>query len=110
MNCRDCKKYVEQTPGKRAKEFCNSTCRSNFWQKEDRKKKVSNPKAQIKYLNENTSTVSNKTKPAPKIKIPIDTAKKENRSLNQAERPQRLPNEGVIDYAGRINEWKKLQK
>lgn len=39
MDCLECKKYLVQTPGKRARQFCNSTCRSNFWQKQERKKK-----------------------------------------------------------------------
>ena len=38
MGCKHCKKDLEHLPGKRKKEFCNDTCRSNFWQKERRKK------------------------------------------------------------------------
>lgn len=37
MNCTECNKEIPQTVGKRAKIFCNSTCRSNHWQKEKRK-------------------------------------------------------------------------
>jgi endogenous inhibitor of DNA gyrase (YacG/DUF329 family) len=37
MNCLECKKEVIQTPGKRERQFCNSTCRSNYWQKAKRK-------------------------------------------------------------------------
>lgn len=33
MKCPNCKKDLEQTQGKREKQFCNSTCRSNYWQK-----------------------------------------------------------------------------
>jgi hypothetical protein len=36
MECLDCKKEVPQTKGKREKKFCNSTCRSNYWQKQGR--------------------------------------------------------------------------
>lgn len=39
MKCLECKKDLEQTPGKRTKQFCNSTCRSNYWQKSKRKVK-----------------------------------------------------------------------
>jgi hypothetical protein len=35
--CLNCNKALPQTEGKRAKQFCNSTCRSNYWQKEKRK-------------------------------------------------------------------------
>lgn len=37
MKCLCCGKEVPQTPKKRVKQFCNSTCRSNYWQKEKRK-------------------------------------------------------------------------
>jgi hypothetical protein len=36
-NCLDCNNPLEQIPHKRKKQFCNSTCRSNFWQKKARK-------------------------------------------------------------------------
>ena len=39
MNCKNCDKELVQLPKKKVKEFCNSTCRSNFWQKQKRKKK-----------------------------------------------------------------------
>lgn len=45
MKCLECKKDLEQTPGKRVKQFCNSTCRSNFWQKEKRKSTATQNKA-----------------------------------------------------------------
>ena len=38
MGCKHCKKDLVHLPGKRKKEFCNDTCRSNFWQKERRRK------------------------------------------------------------------------
>lgn len=41
MKCPNCQKAVKQTPGKREKVFCNSTCRSNYWAKEKRKADVS---------------------------------------------------------------------
>jgi ribosomal 50S subunit-associated protein YjgA (DUF615 family) len=40
MECLECKKEITQTKGKRPKKFCNSTCRSNYWQKEQRKNLV----------------------------------------------------------------------
>lgn len=44
MNCLNCNKELEQIKGKRERKFCNSTCRSNFWQKENRKNKLPLPK------------------------------------------------------------------
>ncbi len=40
MECLNCSKELVQIEGKRAKQFCNSTCRSNYWQKEKRKEKI----------------------------------------------------------------------
>lgn len=40
MNCLECGEPIIKIPNKRAKKFCNSTCRSNFWQKQDREKKA----------------------------------------------------------------------
>jgi UTP-glucose-1-phosphate uridylyltransferase len=34
MKCLNCSKNLEQTVGKRERRFCNSTCRSNYWQKQ----------------------------------------------------------------------------
>ena len=44
--CLNCNKPLAQTPGKRPRKFCNSTCRSNYWQKQSRIK-VSKPKEPI---------------------------------------------------------------
>lgn len=41
MNCKFCKKEIEQPKGKRAKEYCNNTCRSNFWYAQNKKGKRS---------------------------------------------------------------------
>lgn len=40
MICPNCKKEITQIEGKRQKVFCNSTCRSNVWQKKNREKKT----------------------------------------------------------------------
>jgi hypothetical protein len=77
MKCLECKKDLEQTQGKRAKQFCNSTCRSNYWQKENRKLK-SEPKVNIKDLTKNTHEASNKPQPAPKPEKAASSTKNEN--------------------------------
>lgn len=38
--CLNCEKELEQIPKKRQKQFCNSTCRSNYWQKSKRIKNI----------------------------------------------------------------------
>lgn len=47
MKCPNCEKELEQIEGKRAKQFCNSTCRSNHWQKEKRKVSFIDKKGKI---------------------------------------------------------------
>lgn len=37
--CLRCGEPLKQLPQKRAKKFCDSTCRSVYWIKEDRRKK-----------------------------------------------------------------------
>lgn len=39
MNCKQCGAELTQTEGRRKKEFCGNTCRSNFWYKNSKKKK-----------------------------------------------------------------------
>jgi hypothetical protein len=36
LECRNCGEPVEQTPGKKPKEFCGVSCRSSYWQKQKR--------------------------------------------------------------------------
>lgn len=47
MECLECHKLLPQTKGKRAKQFCNSTCRSNYWQKAKRKLKYFTQQGEI---------------------------------------------------------------
>jgi hypothetical protein len=35
--CKNCEKYIKQTEGRRKKEYCNNTCRSNFWYGKNKK-------------------------------------------------------------------------
>lgn len=46
MKCLECEKELINTEGKRAKKFCNNTCRSNYWQKQNRKNK---PKPKVEF-------------------------------------------------------------
>ena len=44
MPCKSCGKELTDTPGKRKKQFCNSTCRSNYWHKQKVKEYTIDPK------------------------------------------------------------------
>lgn len=46
--CPKCGKELKQTPGKRAKVFCNSTCRSGYWAKNNKKEVVKEVKEEVK--------------------------------------------------------------
>lgn len=67
MECKFCKKVVEQPEGKRKKEFCNNTCRSNFWYAQNKKGKPS-------------VTLTDNTKPNKELKPP--TTPKTNYTIN----------------------------
>lgn len=62
MKCLECSTEVPQTPGKRAKQFCNNTCRVKYWQKKKKEqsgpsqKKAGRPKKVL--LNTVSPTVS----------------------------------------------------
>lgn len=49
--CEFCKKWVKQPEGKRAKRFCNNTCRSNHWYSLNKKGKARKGelKTEVKY-------------------------------------------------------------
>lgn len=59
------------TPGRRAKQFCNSTCRSKFWYGMNVKNKES-VRVEIKDLTKPTNQLKPKTQ--PKTNYSINTA------------------------------------
>jgi hypothetical protein len=106
-NCLNCGEFLKQIKGKKSKVFCNSTCRSNYWQKSDRLEKQGfgideiikklTPKVSIK----NNNDVTNEIKPPqqPKTNYAINT--------EIPPMPIRESGEDAFDYAARKNEWKK---
>ena len=106
MKCQNCGKDLVQIKGKRKKEYCNSTCRSNFWQKEQVKKKKpvkseksakvpqenKKPVFVLEYCNKCCQITNHIGSSCQICKIPPP--------------PIRKPNEDAIDYALRKNEWK----
>lgn len=78
MNCKNCGEKLEMTPGRRQKEFCNSTCRSNFWQKEKRK----GEKGVIPMIEKHgTVNVTDLKNPTNQIKPITDAPSKSNRTI-----------------------------
>ena len=61
MKCLECKNDLIQTQGKRERQFCNSTCRSNFWQKAKRKVAENNKPENKKKINEARNQPKEKT-------------------------------------------------
>lgn len=43
MECRNCNKPIENTPGRRPKIFCSDNCRAKHWQKLFPKKEITKP-------------------------------------------------------------------
>jgi hypothetical protein len=39
MNCLNCQKELPQIQGKKARQYCNETCRSSYWHRQKRKQK-----------------------------------------------------------------------
>lgn len=58
MNCLECEKGLSQIEGKREKQFCNSTCRSNYWQKSKRRIANNNKPENKKRILKKRNTVS----------------------------------------------------
>lgn len=85
IQCKECGEVLAQTPGKRGREFCDSTCRSNYWQKA--KRKLNNP--------------VQKKKPVG-VRIDIKNIESETPPM-----PVRMEGENGLDFAARKNEWKR---
>lgn len=96
ITCKYCEGKMEAKTTRQ--EFCSDKCRV-YWNRE-------NPKVKVVNLNENTHTASNKTKSAPKTNFTVNTTKNANNGLN---RPVRLEGEDAIEFAFRLNSWKKSQ-
>ena len=71
IQCKECGEILSQKEGKRKREFCDSTCRSNFWQKEKRKKKS----VSVKNVNEQSSGTTKTYQKKPAQNESIDTRK-----------------------------------
>jgi hypothetical protein len=54
--CKFCKKWIQQTDGRRKKEFCNNTCRSNFWYSKNKKGKSEKSEPTIEYRKPTPAT------------------------------------------------------
>jgi uncharacterized Zn finger protein (UPF0148 family) len=64
--CLNCGADLTQLPKKRAKVFCDSTCRSNYWQKSDRLEKAGKSTEEIVSI---LSQLAKNNKPDNKKKI-----------------------------------------
>jgi hypothetical protein len=91
--CRHCQNELTHIEGRRKKEFCNTTCRSNFWQKERRKG------IKITDLNKQTQKVKDVTTPATKTNYSINTT--------IPPMPIREKDEDAFTFAARKNAWKE---
>lgn len=74
--CLNCGKDLKQIPQKRKKQFCNSTCRSNYWQKEKRR---SNPVTKIQDQTKPTNVVKHPEQPKTNYSINTEIDKEEKK-------------------------------
>lgn len=89
MKCLNCDADLMQGKGKREKIFCDSTCRSNYWQKSKRLeneglsveeiiakiKKSKKSEVKISDLNRETQKVKDVTEEKPKTNYTVNTKK-----------------------------------
>lgn len=112
--CLNCKKPIETHTGRRPRKFCSDNCRATYNSKNRPKtKKWVQQKTFEKVVKEKDEIIANlkaQILGQPKIN-PIPQKTKETVVLptrNQSsEKPQRLEGEHPLDYAERVNEWKK---
>lgn len=98
MKCLNCNSDLIQQKGKRKKIFCDSTCRSNYWQKTKRLEKeglpteeiikqikTSNKKrpTEVKNLNKPTNEVDNLTNKPPNKNYSINTKSKMPKGMDK---------------------------
>jgi hypothetical protein len=81
--CLQCNKWISQPDGKRAKLFCNNTCRSNYWYSKNKKGKPASTDVKVTDL----------TKPTDVLK-PYEPAKS-NYSINTFSKPSRVEIEAI---------------
>lgn len=73
VTCLNCGRVIPQTPKKRKKMFCDSTCRSNYWQKATRlEEKGLSPEEVINEVKKTNKKSSENKKP---VETPIPTSK-----------------------------------
>lgn len=58
--CHLCNKWISQPEGKKEKRFCNSTCRSNYWYKKNKKGKAGKPEINILFIKETAESYDGK--------------------------------------------------
>lgn len=110
--CKNCGIKIENTPGRRPKEFCSDNCRAKNWQKKNAKKKEVNPlEVPVKHIPPSKREVveqvvkdftkpTNEVKPKeqPKSNFTIDTRPenphKQQELSNFMQKRQQLKNGG----------------
>ena len=98
--CKFCSKEIQGTIGKRKKEFCNNTCRSNYWYSKNKKSETSDDVINVKDLNRPTGLLEPPER--PKTNYSINTmpklSKVEIEALKQKYVEERRECNGAEDY------------
>ena len=103
--CKECK--IEFEPDNSKAMFCSAKCRQKDYRKSVAAKLRELKEVKLQDLTKNNAVASIEPQGEAKSNYSINTTETSNIVPN---RPQRLPGEDAIDYAGRLNEWKRLNK
>lgn len=114
--CLNCGENLNHTEGKREKVFCDTTCRSNYWQKSERLEKKGFTAEQIisaitktwkKGKEKTTVQVLNEV--AKRMGTVAVAVKSDPPIIKPADYPEKNKGESGIDYSIRLAEWKEKQ-
>lgn len=111
-NCLNCGKELVQIEGKRSKKFCDNTCRSNYWQKTNRKKEPKYVRYEtFKELKDKFDIlVANKTQGETKKEKVIEDIQNNKKAAvapenTEKEESKTLSEKEIKEIESQIKEW-----
>lgn len=113
--CLQCNKWISQPEGKRAKLFCNNTCRSNYWYSKNKKGDTTTSYIGINNITQPTDVLQPIEQ--PKINYSVNSFSKPSRAEIEAikhqyveERRECSSPESYFDWIKRVESDERLSK